>query len=127
MVGPDFSSSEVKLVQVAPGVYEVPLGEIESGAYGVRITQTQPGTTPLGRTVGLVAGEWLTSSGLSAADFTLFPEVALGRRIAQRNPGLGLAEGELLGPRLQAWAARMEALPVVQKTWPPHWRPSPET
>jgi uncharacterized membrane protein len=55
VVGPDFSSSEVKLDQIAPGVYEVPLGEIDSGAYGVRITQTRPGTTPLGRTVGLVA------------------------------------------------------------------------
>jgi uncharacterized membrane protein len=55
VVGPDFSSSEVDLVQVAPGVYEVPLGEIESGAYGLRITQTRPGSTPLGRTVGLVA------------------------------------------------------------------------
>jgi hypothetical protein len=55
VVGPDFSSSEVDLVQVAPGVYEVPLGEIESGAYGLRITQTRPGATPLGRTVGLVA------------------------------------------------------------------------
>ncbi len=55
LVGPDFSSSEVDLVQVAPGVYEAPLGEIESGAYGLRITQTRPGSTPLGRTVGLVA------------------------------------------------------------------------
>jgi uncharacterized membrane protein/uncharacterized protein YegL len=55
VVGPDFSSSEVELVQIAPGVYEVPLGEIESGAYGLRITQTRPGATPLGRTVGLVA------------------------------------------------------------------------
>ncbi len=55
VVGPDFSSTEVKLVQIAPGVYEVPLGEIESGAYGLRITQTRPGSTPLGRTVGLVA------------------------------------------------------------------------
>ena len=55
VVGPDFSSTEVELVQIAPGVYEVPLGEIESGAYGLRITQTRPGSTPLGRTVGLVA------------------------------------------------------------------------
>ena len=55
VVGPDFSSTEVKLVQIAPGVYEVPLGEIDSGAYGLRITQTRPGSTPLGRTVGLVA------------------------------------------------------------------------
>jgi Ca-activated chloride channel homolog len=55
VVGPDFDPTEVKLNQIAPGVYEVPLGEIDSGAYGVRITQTRPGTTPLGRTVGLVA------------------------------------------------------------------------
>jgi uncharacterized membrane protein len=55
VVGPDFTPAEVDLVQVAPGVYEVPLGELESGAYGVRITQTRPGSTPLGRTVGLVA------------------------------------------------------------------------
>jgi Ca-activated chloride channel family protein len=55
VVGPDFNPTEVNLNQIAPGVYEVPLGEIDSGAYGVRITQTRPGTTPLGRTVGLVA------------------------------------------------------------------------
>src|SRR6188474_2812422 len=55
VVGPDLTPAEVPLVQVAPGVYEAPLGEIDSGAYGVRITQTRPGSTPLGRTVGLVA------------------------------------------------------------------------
>ncbi len=71
----------------------------------------------------LIQGDWLAAGGLSAADFTLFPEIALGRRIAQRNPGL--TRGELLGPRLQAWMARMVALPVVRKTWPPHWGPPP--
>jgi uncharacterized membrane protein len=55
VVGPDLASSEVTLVQVAPGVYEAPLGEIDSGAYAVRVTQTRPGASPLGRTVGLVA------------------------------------------------------------------------
>jgi uncharacterized membrane protein len=55
VVGPDLTPAEVRLVQVAPGVYEAPLGEIGSGAYGVRVTQTRPGDTPLGRTVGLVA------------------------------------------------------------------------
>ena len=55
VVGPDLTPAEVPLVQVAPGVYEAPLGEIDSGAYGVRITQTRPGSSPLGRTVGLVA------------------------------------------------------------------------
>ena len=55
MVGPDLEPRTVDLVQVAPGVYEAPLGEIEPGAYAVRVTQTRPGSSPLGRTVGLVA------------------------------------------------------------------------
>ena len=55
VVSPDFTSANVDLVQIAPGVYEVPLGEIDPGAYAVRVTQTRAGTTPLGRTVGLVA------------------------------------------------------------------------
>ena len=55
VVWPDFTSASVDLVQIAPGVYEVPLGEIDPGAYAVRVTQTKAGTTPLGRTVGLVA------------------------------------------------------------------------
>ena len=67
-----------------------------------------------------ILGDYLAGN-LSAADFALFPLIALGRRIAQRNPGL--VSGDLTGPRLSAWLSRMEALPVVTKTWPPHWRP----
>jgi uncharacterized membrane protein/uncharacterized protein YegL len=55
IVGPDLEPHTVNLVQVAPGVYETPLGEIDPGAYAVRISQTRPGSSPLGRTVGLVA------------------------------------------------------------------------
>jgi hypothetical protein len=44
----------VLLDQVAPGVYETDLGEIDSGAYAVRISQVRPGAPALGRTVGLV-------------------------------------------------------------------------
>src|SRR5919198_1364202 len=55
VVGPDLERHDVTLSQVAPGVYEQKLGEIDAGAYAVRITQTRPGDTPLGRTVGLVA------------------------------------------------------------------------
>jgi uncharacterized membrane protein len=55
VVGPDLEPRTVGLVQIAPGVYEAPLGEIEAGAYAVRVTQTKPGASPLGRTVGLVA------------------------------------------------------------------------
>jgi uncharacterized membrane protein len=55
VVGPDLTPVNVTLVQVAPGVYEVPLGEIDPGAYAIRVTQTRPGSSPLGRTLGLVA------------------------------------------------------------------------
>jgi Ca-activated chloride channel family protein len=54
VVGPDLEPHEVTLDQVAPGVYEKDLGEIDSGAYAVRITQTRAGAPALGRTVGLV-------------------------------------------------------------------------
>jgi hypothetical protein len=54
VVGPDLQPVQVVLDQVAPGVYEKDLGEIESGAYAVRISQTRPGAAALGRTVGLV-------------------------------------------------------------------------
>jgi len=58
VVGSDPATVEpvnVDLVQVAPGIYEAPLGEVDPGAYAVRITQIRPGTSPLGRTVALVA------------------------------------------------------------------------
>jgi uncharacterized membrane protein len=55
VVGPDLEPRTVNLVQTAPGVYDAPLGEIDPGAYAVRITQSKPGVSPLGRTVGLVA------------------------------------------------------------------------
>jgi Ca-activated chloride channel homolog len=55
LVGPDLEPRSVDLVQVAPGVYQTALGEVDPGAYAVRITQTKPGSSPLGRTVGLVA------------------------------------------------------------------------
>ena len=55
LVGPDLSPVNVPMPQVAPGVYEAPLGELQSGAYAVRVTQTKAGTSPLGRTIGLEA------------------------------------------------------------------------
>jgi len=69
---------------------------------------------------GLIQGPFLAGA-LSAADFTLFPEIALGFRIADRNPGL--VSGDPLGPGLAAWYGRMLDLPVVRQTWPPHWGP----
>lgn len=53
---PDLSLLEgLKLIQTAPGVYEVDLGSLKPGAYALRFVQTKPGETPLARTVMLVA------------------------------------------------------------------------
>ena len=55
IVGPDLVPRTVNLNQVAPGVYDTSLGEIDSGAYAIRVSQTRPGSPALGRTIGLVA------------------------------------------------------------------------
>jgi glutathione S-transferase len=68
---------------------------------------------------GAMTGDFLAGT-LSAADFTLYPEVALVQRIDRRNPGA--IEADLVGKRMSAWMRRMEALPSTQKTWPPHWK-----
>jgi glutathione S-transferase len=65
------------------------------------------------------AGDYL-SGALSAADFTLYPQIALVLRAGKRKPGL--LPADLIGPRMSAWVRRMEALPATQKTWPPHWK-----
>ena len=64
-------------------------------------------------------GEWL-SGALSAADFTLYPLLAMFPRFERREPELGLSG--LIGPKLGAWMGRIEALPYFDKTYPPHWR-----
>ncbi|HET7471959.1 MAG TPA: VWA domain-containing protein [Candidatus Limnocylindrales bacterium] len=55
MTTPDLTSKAIGLAQIAPGVYEAPIGELDPGAYVIRVSQTRPGSTPLGRTLGLVA------------------------------------------------------------------------
>jgi len=68
-----------------------------------------------------IAGGYLAGA-LSAVDFTFYnyPNVALVLRIGSRKPGL--VTGDLGGPAIGAWMRRMEALPVIQKTWPPRWK-----
>ncbi|MDT3671614.1 MAG: glutathione S-transferase family protein [Aromatoleum sp.] len=56
---------------------------------------------------------------LSAADFTLYPIIALALRIEKRKPDLGLRER--IGPKTAAWMTRIEGLPYFARTWPSHW------
>jgi len=64
-------------------------------------------------------GDFLAGE-LSAADFALYPRVAAMKRCEVKMPDLD-SDG-LLTPAMRAWKARMEALPYLDKTIPPHWR-----
>ena len=57
---------------------------------------------------------------LSAADFTIYPLVALMRRMQVRKPDLDVAS--LIGPKMSVWIQRVESLPFYSKTYPPHWK-----
>ena len=54
-----------------------------------------------------------------AVDFTLFPLVALLKRLEGRRPEEGV--GALIPPEIAAWRERFEALPAYSHTYPPHW------
>lgn len=67
-----------------------------------------------------IRGDFLVGA-LSAADFTLYPMLALVQRMEdKRRPSLAVAAA--YGPKLKAWKARIEALPYFAKTVPPHWK-----
>ena len=64
-------------------------------------------------------GDYLAGD-LSAVDFTLYPYLALVERMGQRKSGPRRPRPD--GRKLTNWAQRMRALPMMQKTWPPHWK-----
>ena len=72
----------------------------------------------LARFAGDMHGEFLAGT-LSAADFTLYPMLALCLRCEVKKPGLGLRAA--MPEKITAWMARIEALPYYEKTRPAHW------
>jgi glutathione S-transferase len=68
----------------------------------------------------VAAGEFLAGTEPSAADFAVYPHLALGLRLEKKKPDLNVRGA--IGPNLTAWMARVEALPFLRKTWPPHWK-----
>jgi glutathione S-transferase len=67
----------------------------------------------------LMRGDFLAGE-LSAADFTLYPLLALSLRCEKKKPDIDLRS--IIGPKVTAWMKRIESLPYFQKTWPPHWK-----
>ncbi len=60
------------------------------------------------------------AGALSAADYALYPFLALALRVEARRPDTPMRS--LLGPATTAWMARLEALPFLERTLPPHWK-----
>ena len=65
-------------------------------------------------------GPYLAGESPTAADFVLYPDVAYVKRIGAKKPQSQLAD--ILPAPIAQWAARIEALPYFEKTFPPHWR-----
>jgi len=65
-------------------------------------------------------GDWLGGGAMTAADITLYTVVAYMKRVTVRKPETALTQ--LLPPKIEAWAKRIEALPYFDKTFPPHWK-----
>ena len=57
---------------------------------------------------------------VSAADFTLYPSLALALRLEARKPDLGIHTA--IAPHLACWMKKVEALAYFSRTYPPHWR-----
>jgi glutathione S-transferase len=64
-------------------------------------------------------GEYLTGE-LSAVDLTVYPFLALFLRLAGRRADF--VKDNVIGPRLSGWIDRMQRLPIVERTRPPHWK-----
>ncbi|MGI8928194.1 MAG: VWA domain-containing protein, partial [Candidatus Limnocylindrales bacterium] len=87
---PTFDLRELRLDQIAPGVYETDLGSLTPGAYALRFVQTKPGETPLARTVMLIAP--------TPAEYRL-----LGTNERLLSALRGATGGEALEEGAQAW------------------------
>jgi glutathione S-transferase len=64
-------------------------------------------------------GDYLAGP-LSAADFAVYPMLAIALRCEKKKPDLGLKAA--LPPNIVAWMSRIESLPYFAKTWPAHWK-----
>lgn len=64
-------------------------------------------------------GDFLAGE-LSAADFAVYPMLALTMRCEKRKPDLGIKAA--MPAKIAAWMEKVETLPYFKKTLPPHWK-----
>jgi glutathione S-transferase len=70
-----------------------------------------------------VRADFILGDQPTVADFALYPQVALLRRLDRRYPSFGI--GSAVPGTLTRWQHCVESLPYFDKTWPPHWEPRP--
>ena len=68
---------------------------------------------------GYLKGDFLLDE-VGAADFSLYPSLALALRLEARKPDVGIHNA--IAPQLAGWMKRVEALPFFNRTYPPNWR-----
>jgi glutathione S-transferase len=68
---------------------------------------------------GFATGDFLPGE-LSAMDLSVYPFLALFLRIAGRRADF--VKPDFVRPSLAAWIDRMQTLPIVPRTRPPHWK-----
>ena len=73
----------------------------------------------------LTSQPWMSGERPGAADAVAFPHIRLIERAMETQPEimneLGLPNLRALSPEIADWVARIEALPNVAQTFPPHW------
>lgn len=65
-------------------------------------------------------GQFLVGSSLSAADYAVYPVVALALRLEKKKHDLGIRQ--MVGPKMATWMQNMTEQPIIRTTWPPHWK-----
>lgn len=69
-----------------------------------------------------IKGPFIAGDDPTAADFALYPFLAVLGRVIARRPDQQI--GVVVPAGLKTWMARIEALPYFAKTIPPHWKTS---
>lgn len=103
---------------LAEGLYK-PAGSADAEVVRAAAEELQ---VELDRLAGQVRGGTLLGT-LSLADFAVYPSLAFIDRLHARAPHLapGGTVVDIAAP-LRAYMDAMAARPIVEDTWPPHWR-----
>jgi glutathione S-transferase len=74
----------------------------------------------LDASAGQLTEQFFTGAEAGAADFAVYPLVALVKRLDVRRPEEGVAN--LVPEPIYAWSREIEAVPGFASIYPPHWR-----